>query len=146
MNNDLKYQVQKEDLTLRRMFVEAIAETDYLESVKKEPDVFHETLSLAQDRNWMQPTRLAKDLDLSDSNTRKWFKINPNERSTPSHIIMETALKAVIKLMTIDIKSLQSELDSPIVSQSQVKSKEIKPEARKKILVAVAYPQPAHNT
>jgi hypothetical protein len=140
MKYDLNYQVRKEDLTLRRMFVEAISETTFLESVKKEAEVFHDTLSLAQDRNWIKPTILAKELDVSESNTRKWFKKDPNERSTPSYLIMVEAFKAISKLMAKDIKSLHSDLDSLAVSLSKAKEKEkvIQHEVHKEKRPAVA--------
>ncbi len=123
MEYDLTYEVRKEDLTLRTMFVEAIVETSFLEGVKKDAGVFHDTLSLAHDRNWIHPTRLAENLrenghSVSDSNTRKWFKIKPSERSTPNNLMMIEAFKAVSRLMQQDIESLQSKLTSRVIQNN----------------------------
>ena len=116
MTDKLMYRVKKEDVALRIMFSDAIIEENFLKSVKKNPELFHETLSLACDRNWIHPVVLAKKLnengtDVSESNTRKWFKQAVKDRVTPNSVMMTEVFKAASEILKNSVKNIQTELE-----------------------------------
>ena len=116
MVQDLAFRVRKEDVMLRKMFAEAVIERDFLDLVKKDPSMFHQTLELALSRNWLKPARLAKALNVSESNTRKWFKTNAEEQSTPNAPTRVAAFQAVSALLQEDVKSIEDKLASSPLS------------------------------
>jgi hypothetical protein len=98
MSSELADNVKRQDLVMRRMFADAIRGPSYkAEAVTAE--VFHETLALAHERNWIHPTRLARAVEASDSNTRKWFY---PERTTPLKPVMAHALQKLSDLIRED--------------------------------------------
>lgn len=114
MDNNEDFATKKEDLTLRRMFVEVIIKENYLDATKLTPKensiIFHDALHLAYKRGWLEPDALAKELDVPEWSMKAWFN-QVTEGSFPlDQGIMENALRVVCKIMTKDIESLQSNL------------------------------------
>lgn len=112
MAQDLTFRIKKEDALLRKMFADAVIENGFLELVKKDPTLFHETLELALSRNWLKPSQLAKALNTSESNTRKWFKTMAEERSTPNVPTRVAVFQAASALIKEDVNSIEEELAS----------------------------------
>jgi len=112
MAQDLAFRIRKEDAMLRKMFAEAVIEKAFLDLIKKDPSLFHQTLELTVSRNWLKPARLAEALDVSESNTRKWFKTKVEEQSTPNVPTRVAALQKVSALMQEDIRLVEVELAS----------------------------------
>jgi len=86
--------VRQQDLDMRHMFSRTIVEDSFSELMKKDPTLFNQTLSLANERNWVKPKELADCLGTSESNTRKWFKTEDGVKATPAYLTMvQTMLK-----------------------------------------------------
>ena len=80
MTTSLTRDLKRQDVMMRKMFVDAIRGDGY-KVANITPEVFHETLILAKDRNWIHPTSLAEAVRGSDSNVRKWFEKEAGKRS-----------------------------------------------------------------
>ncbi|MGP0591165.1 hypothetical protein ACTRXD_01330 [Nitrospira sp. T9] len=104
----LTEKVLKQDLAVRKMFADTLAENDFINSLKDDPESFHEILVLAKKRNWIHPTQLAKSLNLSDSNVYKWFQTHHEKdlRSTPNFPTMRSAIEALKNIINEDRKRI----------------------------------------
>ena len=104
---------------MRKMFADAIRGNGY-QVANITPEVFHETLILAKDRNWIHPTPLAEAVRGSDSNVRKWFEKEAGKRSTPTPSTMAKALEELSRLIHADVVRIEAEeptlADKPLVA------------------------------
>ncbi len=100
----------KEDVMLRKMFADAVAEPNFVGQARKEPEIFHETLALAQARDWVQPSALAEEMGLPVTPVAEWFKTarDPGPRSTPDASTMEKAFTASRQVIMRNVARLEN--------------------------------------
>ena len=108
MTTSLTRDLKRQDVMMRKMFVDAIRGDGYKVATIT-PEVFHETLILAKDRNWIHPTSLAEAVRGSDSNVRKWFEKEAGKRSTPARSTMANVLEELSRLIHEDVARIEAE-------------------------------------
>jgi AraC-like DNA-binding protein len=105
---ELMRAVNERDLELRRLFAETLLDSEFQEEVRTDPEVFHSTLRLAQQRNWVHYSQLAKLVGLSDTHVNKMFKEEGSgSRFTPGVGDRLEVLTQLSKLLASDVERMR---------------------------------------
>lgn len=100
--------VNERDLELRKLFADTLLDVEFQEEVRSDPEVFHSTLRLAQQRNWVHYSQLAKLVGFSDAHVNKMFKEEGNEsRFTPSVGDRLEVLTQLGRLLLSDVERMK---------------------------------------
>lgn len=100
--------VNERDLELRKLFAETLLDVEFQEEVRSDPEVFHSTLRLAQQRNWVHYSQLAKLVGLSDAHVNKMFKSEDSEgRFTPGTGDRLEVLTQLSRLLSSDVERMK---------------------------------------
>ena len=103
--------LRKQDVAMRRMFADTLLGPEYgMERITRA--LFSEALCVANERNWIHPTRMAEAVGSSVSNVHKWFHRDPATRSAPAQRAMQAmAVCELAKLVKADADRIEADLD-----------------------------------
>ena len=101
MSSHVLNELRKQDHLMRKMFADSLKAEGFLSSIVNDPDVFHDMLVLAKDRNWVTPQKLHDKLnhDYSIQHIRRWFESDKLKRSTPKIAVIKMVMESLVRII-----------------------------------------------